>query len=75
METFHCLSLIFHLTPFFAVGLTTLLIKHLPALQDNNDTLNLNIFLNMEFKDSLKVTTYTWNFISNNHYISNYRIK
>ncbi|MBV52882.1 MAG: hypothetical protein CL816_02305 [Coxiellaceae bacterium] len=54
METFHCLSLIFHLTPFFAVGLTTLLIKHLPALQDNNDTLNLNIFLKWNLKTLLK---------------------
>ncbi len=48
------IKLIFYLAPFFSVGLTSLLAKHLPVFQDNNDTLNLNIFLKWNLKILLR---------------------
>ena len=48
------IKLIFYLAPFFAVGLTSLMNKHLPILQGKNDTLNINIFLKWNLKILLK---------------------
>ena len=48
------IKLIFYLAPFFAVGLSSLLAKHLPLFQDNNDTVSINIFLKWNLKILLK---------------------
>ena len=47
-------KLIFYLAPFFSVGLTSLLTKHLPVLQKKKDTINLNIFLKWNLKILLR---------------------
>ena len=44
------LMLVFSITPFFAVGLNSLLTKYLPPFIDNKDTNSLNVFIKWNLK-------------------------